>query len=56
MALAALYAAFALMLEDMRSEEVLSIGRSGPDHTPVEGDLAARLRNVERQAGVRRTL
>ncbi|MFB6889237.1 GPR1/FUN34/YaaH family transporter [Kitasatospora sp. NPDC056327] len=50
------YAAFALMLEDMRSEEVLPIGRSGPAHTAVEGDLAVQLRNLERQAGVRRTL
>ncbi|KKZ75124.1 hypothetical protein VO63_04165 [Streptomyces showdoensis] len=55
-ALVAMYAAFALMLEDMRSEEVLPIGRSGPAHAAVEGDLAVQLRNVERQAGVRRTL
>ncbi|CAL9652295.1 hypothetical protein SUDANB120_06663 (plasmid) [Streptomyces sp. enrichment culture] len=55
-ALAAAYAAFALMLEDMRSEEVLPIGRSGPAHHAVEGDLAVQLRNLERQAGVRRTL
>ncbi|MFD3335945.1 GPR1/FUN34/YaaH family transporter [Streptomyces sp. NPDC058700] len=55
-ALVAMYAAFALMLEDMRSEEVLPIGRSGPAHTAVEGDLAVQLRNLERQAGVRRTL
>ncbi|KJY26668.1 GPR1/FUN34/YaaH family transporter [Streptomyces katrae] len=55
-ALAAAYAAFALMLEDMRSEEVLPIGRSGPAHHAVEGDLAVQLRNIERQAGVRRTL
>ncbi|WP_327276435.1 GPR1/FUN34/YaaH family transporter [Streptomyces sp. NBC_01224] len=55
-ALVAMYAAFALMLEDMRSEEVLPIGRSGPAHAAVEGDLAVQLRNLERQAGVRRTL
>ncbi|MFJ3204377.1 GPR1/FUN34/YaaH family transporter [Streptomyces sp. NPDC086989] len=55
-ALVATYAAFALMLEDMRSEEVLPIGRSGPAHTAVEGDLAVQLRNLERHAGVRRTL
>ncbi|MFH8519530.1 acetate uptake transporter family protein [Streptomyces gelaticus] len=55
-ALVAMYAAFALMLEDMRSEEVLPIGRSGPAHVAVEGDLAVQLRNLERQAGVRRTL
>lgn len=55
-ALVAMYAAFALMLEDMRSEEVLPIGRSGPAHAAVEGDLAVQLRNLERHAGVRRTL
>lgn len=55
-ALVSAYAAFALMLEDMRSEEVLPIGRSGPAHHALEGDLAVQLRNLERQAGVRRTL
>ncbi|MBA4861663.1 hypothetical protein H1V43_09755 [Streptomyces sp. PSKA54] len=52
----AMYAAFALMLEDMRGEEVLPVGRRGPAHEAVEGDLAVQLRNLERQAGVRRTL
>ncbi|MFB9719742.1 GPR1/FUN34/YaaH family transporter [Planobispora longispora] len=56
LAAVALYAAFALMLEDMRGHEVLPIGRSGPAHHAVEGDLAVQLRNLERQAGVRRTL
>ncbi|AQT70882.1 GPR1/FUN34/YaaH family transporter [Streptomyces sp. fd1-xmd] len=56
LAAVALYTAFALMLEDMRGEEVLPIGRSGPAHHAVEGDLAVQLRNLERQAGVRRTL
>ncbi|WP_309049781.1 GPR1/FUN34/YaaH family transporter [Streptomyces sp.] len=55
-ALVAMYTAFALMLEDVRSEQVLPIGRSGPAHFAVEGDLAVQLRNLERQAGVRRTL
>ncbi|MFF4387980.1 hypothetical protein ACFY0G_14525 [Streptomyces sp. NPDC001552] len=55
-ALVATYAAFALMLEDVRGEQVLPIGRSGPAHTAVEGDLVVQLRNLERQAGVRRTL
>nr|WP_283844523.1 GPR1/FUN34/YaaH family transporter [Streptomyces sp. RerS4] len=54
--LVATYAAFALMLEDMRGEEVLPIGRSGPAHHAVEGDLSVQLRNLERHAGVRRTL
>ncbi|MER7569092.1 GPR1/FUN34/YaaH family transporter [Streptomyces sp. NPDC097941] len=52
----AMYAAFALMLEDMRGQEVLPIGRRGPAYDAVEGDLAVQLRNLERQAGVRRTL
>ncbi|MGI5490101.1 GPR1/FUN34/YaaH family transporter [Microtetraspora malaysiensis] len=56
LAAVALYAAFALMLEDMRGQEVLPIGRSGPAHHAVEGDLTVQLRNLERQAGVRRTL
>ncbi|MGY3340350.1 succinate-acetate transporter protein [Streptomyces filamentosus] len=55
-ALVAMYTAFALMLEDMRGEQVLPLGRSGPAHLAVEGDLAVQLRNLERQAGVRRTL
>ncbi|MGZ9934857.1 GPR1/FUN34/YaaH family transporter [Streptomyces sp. NC-S4] len=56
LAAVALYTAFALMLEDMRGEEVLPIGRSGPARHAVEGDLSVQLRNLERQAGVRRTL
>ncbi|MEU7728253.1 GPR1/FUN34/YaaH family transporter [Streptomyces sp. NPDC040724] len=56
LAAVALYTAFALMLEDMRGEPVLPIGRSGPAHHAVEGDLAFQLHNLERQAGVRRTL
>ncbi|MDK9499250.1 GPR1/FUN34/YaaH family transporter [Streptomyces katrae] len=55
-ALVAGYAAFALMLEDVRGEEVLPLGRTGPAHHAVEGDLAVQLRDLERQAGVRRTL
>ncbi|MFJ8085386.1 hypothetical protein ACIQ6Y_32990 [Streptomyces sp. NPDC096205] len=56
LAVAALYTAFALMLEDRRGEEVLPVGRRGPAHEAVEGSLAVQLRNLERQAGVRRTL
>ncbi|MFE6306145.1 GPR1/FUN34/YaaH family transporter [Nocardiopsis sp. NPDC057823] len=56
LAAVALYAAFALMLEDMRGHEVLPIGRSGPAHRAVEGDLTVQLRDLERHAGVRRTL
>ncbi|MGG8407814.1 GPR1/FUN34/YaaH family transporter [Streptomyces sp. 12297] len=56
LAAAAMYAAFALMLEDMRGQEVLPLGRSGPAHQAVHGDLTVQLRNLERHAGVRRTL
>ncbi|CAM5227081.1 hypothetical protein GCM10010329_46880 [Streptomyces spiroverticillatus] len=55
-ALVSAYAAFALLLEDVRSEEVLPIGRTGPARHALEGDLGVQLRNLERQAGVRRTL
>ncbi|OKJ62786.1 hypothetical protein AMK29_20165 [Streptomyces sp. CB02261] len=56
LAAVAMYAAFALMLEDMRGQEVLPIGRTGPAHQAVNGDLTVQLRNLERHAGVRRTL
>ncbi|MEU0743614.1 hypothetical protein [Streptomyces sp. NPDC006134] len=56
LAAVAMYTAFALMLEDMRGVEVLPIGRSGPAHHAVEGELSVQLRDIERQAGVRRTL
>ncbi|EMF02133.1 hypothetical protein J7W19_27845 [Streptomyces mobaraensis NBRC 13819 = DSM 40847] len=56
LAAVALYTAFALMLEDMRGARVLPIGRTGPASAAVEGDLAVQLRDLERQAGVRRTL
>ncbi|KOU62141.1 hypothetical protein ADK96_27230 [Streptomyces sp. IGB124] len=56
LAVVAMYAAFALMLEDMRGQEVLPLGRSGPAHQAVHGDLTVQLRNLERHAGVRRTL
>ncbi|MET9290937.1 hypothetical protein [Streptomyces sp. NPDC003077] len=56
LALVAAYTAFALMLEDMRGTQVLPIGRSGPALHAVEGNLSVQLRDIERQAGVRRTL
>ncbi|MBZ4321311.1 GPR1/FUN34/YaaH family transporter [Streptomyces huiliensis] len=56
LAAVALYTAFALMLEDMRGVGVLPIGRTGPAYAAVEGDLTVQLRDLERQAGVRRTL
>ncbi|MFF5125932.1 GPR1/FUN34/YaaH family transporter [Streptomyces syringium] len=56
LAAVAMYTAFALLLEDMRGVEVLPVGRGGPARAAVEGDLAVQLRDLERQAGVRRTL
>ncbi|MFI8360474.1 GPR1/FUN34/YaaH family transporter [Streptomyces sp. NPDC085612] len=56
LAAVALYAAFALMLEDMHGRQVLPIGRIGPAHHALEGALSVQLRDLERQAGVRRTL
>jgi succinate-acetate transporter protein len=56
LAAVALYTAFALLLEDSRSQEILPIGRLGPARHATHGNLAAQLRNIERQPGVRRTL
>ncbi|GAA1035903.1 hypothetical protein GCM10009566_01520 [Streptomyces murinus] len=56
LAAVAMFAAFALMLEDMKGEEVLFVGRRGPAGEAVEGELSVQLRDLERQAGVRRTL
>jgi succinate-acetate transporter protein len=50
------YAAWALLLEDVRGRTVLPIGRQGPARTAIEGDLAAQLRGIEHGAGVRRSL
>ena len=52
----ALYAAWALMLEDMRGKAVIPIGRRGPAQTALEGDLEDDLVGLEHSAGVRRTL
>jgi hypothetical protein len=52
----AMYTAFALLLEDSRGHEVLPIGRLGPARHATHDSLAFQLRDIERQAGVRRTL
>ena len=52
----ALYTAFALLMEDSRGREVLPIGRLAMAHHATHGNLAMQLRDIERQAGVRRTL
>lgn len=56
LAAVAMYTAFALLLEDSRGHEVLPIGREGAARSAVHGSLAYQLRNIGRQAGVRRTL
>jgi uncharacterized protein len=56
LAVVALYAAFALLWEDIRSREVLPVGRLGQALHATQGSLAIQLRDIERQAGVRRTL
>jgi uncharacterized protein len=56
LAAVALYAAFALLWEDTRGQEILPVGRLGLALHATQGSLAIQLRDIERQAGVRRTL
>jgi hypothetical protein len=56
LAAVAMYTAFALLMEDSRGREVLPIGRLGMARQATHGSLAIQLRDIERQAGVRRTL
>ncbi|MEI5010942.1 hypothetical protein RB196_29985 [Streptomyces sp. PmtA] len=45
-----------MMPEELRGEDVPPVGRHGQAHTAVRGDPTDQLRDMERQAGVRRTL
>ncbi|MEV6975990.1 hypothetical protein [Kitasatospora sp. NPDC093806] len=56
LAAVAMYAAYALMLEELRGREALWIGRSGPVRDAMHEGLAGQLDRLEHQAGVRRTL
>ena len=56
LAAVAMYTAFALLMEDSRGREVLPIGRLAMARHATHGNLAMQLRDIERQAGVRRTL
>ncbi|MET8698093.1 GPR1/FUN34/YaaH family transporter [Kitasatospora sp. NPDC004723] len=56
LAAVAMYAAHALLLEELRGKEVLWIGRSGPVQEAMHAALPGQLRRLETQAGVRRTL
>jgi hypothetical protein len=51
-----MYTAFALLMEDYRGREVLPIGRMAMARQATHGSLAIQVRDIERQAGVRRTL
>ncbi|MEW1862624.1 GPR1/FUN34/YaaH family transporter [Streptomyces sp. NPDC088194] len=51
----AMYTAWALLFEETRGRAVLPVGRIGPARA-TSSDLAGQLRDIERQAGVRRTL
>jgi hypothetical protein len=56
LAAVSLYAACALLLEDVKGKTVLPTGRQGAARAPIEGDLAAQLQGIEHAAGVRRSL
>jgi succinate-acetate transporter protein len=53
---AALYTAWALLLEDMAGKAVFPVGRRGPALAALEGEVADQLLGLEHNAGVRRTL
>ncbi|MFF7355809.1 MULTISPECIES: GPR1/FUN34/YaaH family transporter [Streptomyces] len=56
LAVFALYAGFALLLEDSAQRTVLPLGRRGRARTSLQGDLGRQLDQAEREAGVRRQL
>ncbi|MFB7469857.1 GPR1/FUN34/YaaH family transporter [Kitasatospora sp. NPDC056184] len=56
LAAVAMYAAYALMLEELRGREVLWIGRGGHVRDAMHAGLGDQLQRLETQAGVRRTL
>ncbi|MFE6870117.1 hypothetical protein ACFVFS_26620 [Kitasatospora sp. NPDC057692] len=56
LAAVAMYAAHALMLEELQGREVLWIGRGGHVRDAMHAGLGDQLKRLETQAGVRRTL
>jgi hypothetical protein len=52
----ALYGAVALLIEDVRQEAVLPVGRVGASKRSIEGDLSEQLARVTKEAGVRQQL
>jgi uncharacterized protein len=56
LAAVAMYTAFDLLMEDSRGREVLPIGWIAMARHTTHGNLAMQLRDIKRQADVRRTL
>lgn len=56
LAVLALYAATAMLLEDVRRVTVLPVLRCGEGKTSITGNLEAQLAKLEREAGVREQL
>jgi uncharacterized protein len=52
----ALYAALAMAVEDAKRQTLLPLGRRGAGSESVGADLAAQLKRIEREAGVREQL
>ena len=52
----AVYAAFAMALEDALRRTVLPVGRRSSGARSMDGDLDAQLDRIEREAGVREQL
>ncbi len=50
------YGGLAFLLEDVRRRAVLPVFRRGSSRESLEGDLAAQLRQIADEAGVRQTL
>lgn len=56
LALAALYGALALVLEDTRRQTVLPLLRRGPSRRALQSGLPEQFRGIEHEAGVRKQL
>src|SRR4051812_46797348 len=52
----ALYGGIALLIEDVRQETVLPLGRVGASKRSLEGDLSEQLARLDKEAGVRQQL
>ena len=54
--LASLYGGFAFLIEDVQHRELLPVFRRGQAKAAMQGGLAAQLRDIDREAGVRTQL